>query len=96
MSGSVTHGNLIYLSGQVPADFKAPLADQVTTTLAKVDTLLADAGTNKSNLLSAQIWVRIGRGATDERLERSNSRARPNRPSSRFARNPPPLPSSAI
>ena len=58
MSGSVSHGNLVYLSGQVPSDFKAPLKDQVETTLAKVDALLAEAGTNKSKLLSAQIWLK--------------------------------------
>ncbi|GMI31766.1 hypothetical protein TrRE_jg6253 [Triparma retinervis] len=58
MSGSVTHGNLVYLSGQVPTDFKAPLNDQVISTLEKVDVLLHKAGSDKSNLLSAQIWLK--------------------------------------
>lgn len=58
MSGSVSHGNVVYLSGQVPSDFSAPLKDQVETTLAKVDNLLYEAGTDKSKLLSAQIWLK--------------------------------------
>ena len=58
MSGSVTHGNIVYLSGQVPTDFNAPLKDQVISTLEKVDVLLEKAGSDKSNLLSAQIWLK--------------------------------------
>jgi len=36
MSGAVVHGDMVYLSGQVPVDFNAPLKEQVETTLAKV------------------------------------------------------------
>ncbi|KAH8053760.1 endoribonuclease [Aureococcus anophagefferens] len=56
MSQIVMHGDTVYLSGQVPADFEAPLADQVSSTLAKVDALLDEAGTDK--LLSATIYVK--------------------------------------
>ena len=58
MSQIVEHGDTVYLSGQVPSDFEAPLQDQVSSTLSKVDALLAEAGTDKSRLLSAQIWLR--------------------------------------
>ena len=63
MSGAVVHGDMVYLSGQVPAggpeDWgKASIGEQVETTLAKVDVLLEAAGTDKSKILSAQIWVK--------------------------------------
>ena len=58
MSQVVVHGDTVYLSGQVPADFGAPLDAQVRTTLDKVDSLLDQAGTDKSKLLSAQLWLR--------------------------------------
>ncbi|GMI01546.1 hypothetical protein TrVE_jg12118 [Triparma verrucosa] len=62
MSSIVIHNDLVYLSGQVPSDFsgseKGNLSLQVTSTLSKVDTLLEEAGTSKSNLISAQIWLK--------------------------------------
>ena len=63
MSGAVVHGDMVYLSGQVPAGgpeewAKMEIGEQVDTTLAKVDALLSAAGTDKSKLLSAQIWVK--------------------------------------
>ena len=63
MSGAVVHGDMVYLSGQVPAGGpeewgKASIGEQVETTLAKVDVLLEAAGTDKSKILSAQIWVK--------------------------------------
>ena len=60
MSQIVVHNETVYLSGQVPADFDAGLADQVTSTLGKVDALLESVGSDKSKLLSANIWR--GRG----------------------------------
>ena len=48
----------MYLSGQVPADWKAPIEEQVASTLAKVDAHLAAAGTDKTQLLSAQLWIK--------------------------------------
>ena len=59
MSQIVKHNNTVYLSGQVPSPdaFGKDITTQVKTTLEKVDILLEEAGTSKSNLLSAQIWV---------------------------------------
>lgn len=57
MSQVVMHGNVAYLSGQVGENKYDSTADQTAQVLAKIDTLLALAGTDKSKLLSAQIWV---------------------------------------
>ncbi|GMI38766.1 hypothetical protein TeGR_g1307 [Tetraparma gracilis] len=58
MSGVVEDGGTVYLSGQVPADAEAGIEEQVRSTLGKVDALLALAGTDKSRLVSAQIWIK--------------------------------------
>jgi enamine deaminase RidA (YjgF/YER057c/UK114 family) len=58
MSQIVKHGDTVYLSGQVAQDFDASFHEQVHSTLSKVDDLLHMAGTNKSHLLSAQLWLR--------------------------------------
>lgn len=58
MSQIVIHGNTVYLAGQVA--FDAPgesVAAQTKDTLARIDKLLAQAGTDKSKLLSATIWL---------------------------------------
>ena len=58
MSQIVIHGDKVYLAGQV-AD-KAPgasIADQTRAILQQIDELLAEAGTDKSNALSATVWL---------------------------------------
>ena len=57
MSQSVVHGNTVYLAGQVAADSSAGIKTQTEQVLAKVDSLLAEAGSDKTKLLSAQIWL---------------------------------------
>lgn len=56
MSQCVIHNGIAYLAGQVgiPA---ASVTDQTNDILAKIDSLLAEAGTDKSNMLTAQIWL---------------------------------------
>ncbi|MCB8819232.1 RidA family protein [Microvirga rosea] len=58
MSGAVVHGNTVYLAGQV-ADKSAgqSVAEQTKEILAKIDGLLEQAGTDKSKLLMANIWL---------------------------------------
>jgi enamine deaminase RidA (YjgF/YER057c/UK114 family) len=57
MSQAVVHGNTLYLAGQV-ADTPVPsVAEQTQQVLAKIDRLLKEAGTDKSRLLSANIWL---------------------------------------
>jgi enamine deaminase RidA (YjgF/YER057c/UK114 family) len=57
MSQGVIHGDTVYLAGQVAADPSADVADQTRQILTKIDGLLAEAGTDKSKLLSANVWL---------------------------------------
>ena len=57
MSQCVVHGNTIYLAGQVANDRSADITVQTEEVLAKIDALLAAAGSDKSRLLSAQVWL---------------------------------------
>ena len=53
----VMHGGIAYLSGLVADDKSAGIQDQTRQILEKIDKHLADAGTNKSRLLSALVWL---------------------------------------
>jgi enamine deaminase RidA (YjgF/YER057c/UK114 family) len=58
MSQCVIHGNTVYLAGQVAQGAPgASVAAQTKDILATIDKLLAQAGTDKSRLLSANIWL---------------------------------------
>ncbi len=56
MSQLVIHNSVAYLAGQVGTP-GASITQQTNDTLGQIDTLLAEAGTDKSNLLTAQIWL---------------------------------------
>jgi enamine deaminase RidA (YjgF/YER057c/UK114 family) len=56
MSQAVVHNGLVYLAGQVGTP-GAPIAEQTKAVLAEVDRLLAAAGTDKTRILTAQIWL---------------------------------------
>ncbi|MGX5697885.1 RidA family protein [Agromyces soli] len=55
MSQAVVHGDTVYLAGQVAEG--ASVAEQSRAALQQVDELLAAAGTDKSKLLSATIYL---------------------------------------
>jgi enamine deaminase RidA (YjgF/YER057c/UK114 family) len=57
MSQAIVYGNLVYLAGQVADDSSADVAGQTRQILAKIDSLLAEAGTDKSKLISANVWL---------------------------------------
>lgn len=57
MSQAVVHGNTIYLAGQVAEDPSADVAGQTRQILASIDRLLAAAGSDKTRLLSATIYL---------------------------------------
>lgn len=57
MSQLVIHGETVYLAGQVAKDADANITVQTQQVLDKVDALLAEAGSDKSKILSAQIWI---------------------------------------
>jgi enamine deaminase RidA (YjgF/YER057c/UK114 family) len=56
MSQIVVHGNTIYLAGQV-GTAGASVAQQTQDCLDKIDTLLAEVGSDKSRVLQAVIWL---------------------------------------
>ncbi|MDN2583051.1 RidA family protein [Aquibium sp. ELW1220] len=56
MSQAVIHGSTVYLTGQVGTPGKDVKA-QTQEVLASIDRLLAEAGSDKSKLLSATIWL---------------------------------------
>ena len=58
MSQAVIHGDTVYLAGQVA--FDAPggsVTDQTKNILDRIDALLSEAGTSKSSLITATIWL---------------------------------------
>jgi enamine deaminase RidA (YjgF/YER057c/UK114 family) len=57
MSQAVVHGNTIYLAGQVADDPSQDVAGQTRQILAAIDRLLAEAGSNKTQILSATIYL---------------------------------------
>lgn len=56
MSQIVTHGETIYLAGQV-GTAGASVAEQTQDCLDKVDALLAEVGSDKTRILQAVIWL---------------------------------------
>lgn len=57
MSQIVVHGDTVYLAGQVGTAGDS-VADQTTEILSKIDGLLARAGSDKSKVLQAIIWLK--------------------------------------
>jgi len=70
ISFGVVHGDIVHLAGitanplvlgtgssRGAADALGDVADQTRKILARIDALLATAGTTKANLLSAQVWL---------------------------------------
>ena len=57
MSQAVVHGNTVYLAGQVADDPTADVRGQTVQVLASIDRLLAAAGTDKTRILSATIYL---------------------------------------
>jgi enamine deaminase RidA (YjgF/YER057c/UK114 family) len=59
LSMAVAHGGTVYLSGQVAIDSRGgPLADQGREVLRRIDDLLAAAGSDRSRLLSVNLYLR--------------------------------------
>jgi enamine deaminase RidA (YjgF/YER057c/UK114 family) len=57
LSEMVVHGDTVYLAGQVASDPKQDAASQVRQVLAQIDKLLGEAGSDKSKILSATIYL---------------------------------------
>lgn len=61
-SAAVEHNGTVYLAGQVADDLTQGIRDQTAQVLKKIDAILAAAGTDKSKILSANVWVTDIRG----------------------------------
>ncbi|HVL57818.1 MAG TPA: RidA family protein [Burkholderiaceae bacterium] len=57
LSHAVEHGNTVYLAGVVAENLTQDIKGQTQQVLAEIDRLLEKCGSNKSKILSAQIWV---------------------------------------
>jgi enamine deaminase RidA (YjgF/YER057c/UK114 family) len=58
MSKAVIHGDTVYLAGIVADNPKGKsTAEQTSNILSQIDGFLAMAGTDKTKLLSANIWI---------------------------------------
>lgn len=58
LSRSVVHNGVVWLSGIVAADCSQDIRGQTRQVLQRVDELLEASGSNKSRLLSVQIWMK--------------------------------------
>ena len=57
MSSAVVHGNTVYLAGLTADDRTLDVKGQTKQILDKIDKFLAQAGTDKTKVLSANIWL---------------------------------------
>ena len=58
MSKAVVHGNTVYLAGQVADTAKGKsVGEQTKDILQQIDAILAEAGTDKTKILSTNIWL---------------------------------------
>jgi enamine deaminase RidA (YjgF/YER057c/UK114 family) len=62
LSEMAIHHGTVYLAGQIAADASADMAGQTQQVLDSIDKLLTEAGTDKTRILMAQIFI------TDMRL----------------------------
>jgi enamine deaminase RidA (YjgF/YER057c/UK114 family) len=57
MSAAVVYNGMVFLAGQVADDAQQDAAGQTGQVLATIDRLLAEAGTDKSRILAATIYL---------------------------------------
>jgi enamine deaminase RidA (YjgF/YER057c/UK114 family) len=57
MSQCVVHNDTVYLAGQVDRSGSRTVTEQTKHILEQIDKLLAKAGSDKSKLLAANIWL---------------------------------------
>ena len=76
MSRCVVNGDMVYVAGLTASDSSADIKGQTQQILDKIDGYLATAGTDKSKLLQANLWItdmanfaaKIGRASCRERV----------------------------
>ena len=57
MSEMAVHGDRVFLAGQIAEDGSQDIVGQTRQVLAAIDALLARAGSNKTKILMAQIYL---------------------------------------
>jgi enamine deaminase RidA (YjgF/YER057c/UK114 family) len=57
MSKAVVHGDTVYLAGLVANDPQGDITAQTKDVLAQIDHYLAVAGSDKTKILRANIWI---------------------------------------
>lgn len=57
LSGAVVHAGTVYLAGQVADDPTQDAEGQTADILRQIDALLNEAGTDKTHLLTVQIFI---------------------------------------
>ena len=57
LSEVAIHNGTVYLAGQIASDNKQDILGQTREVLGHIDRLLAEAGSDKSRILSTQIYI---------------------------------------
>ena len=57
LSGAAEWGGIVYLSGLSADDISQDVREQTRQTLANIDRVLTQAGTDKSKLLRVEVWL---------------------------------------
>ncbi|MDQ0586159.1 RidA family protein [Variovorax paradoxus] len=57
-SRAVVYNGMVFVGGQTADDRSQDIRGQTLQALAKIEKFLADASTDKSRLLTAQIWIK--------------------------------------
>ena len=57
MSQAVSANGFVFVAGQVAEDRKAGIAGQTRDVLAKIDALLAEAGTSRAKLVAVNVFL---------------------------------------
>ena len=82
LSSAVVAGDFVYLAGLVADDLNTDVAGQTGQILKKIDRYLQEAGSDKSRIVQAQIWLRdianwsLMNSAWVEWLDKANPPAR--------------------
>ncbi len=56
-SKAVVHNGIAYLSGMVAGDKSVPMKQQTEQVLAQIDKFLAEAGSDKTKILSSMVYL---------------------------------------
>lgn len=55
---AVIYNGILFVGGQAADDFTQDIRGQTRQTLANIEKILTDAGTDKTRILCAQIWIK--------------------------------------